>query len=600
MFPLLFFLLTQDFEDGSSEAIADQLQALKDNPISLNTARKEDLTKIYWISPELAEDIIKTRTKKNGFKKIAELKDVPGMTTQVFENIKPYIVIKPVSGLINQAPTVEIRERAQKTIPEEEGNLGSSEKVYQRIKLKYKNVSGVLLSEKDAYEKSYSDFLTYGLVIEQFGRIQKIALGDYALDFGEGLLFGMPPLITFKNQGILKGKSTGIRQYTISGENTFLRGVALEYKLPKSINNFIFYSNAELDARIDSTDTTIYYDYEGDHSTETGLSKKDKVKEELFGTRLEYTRMPKLGVTCYKNTYFLNPDGSTPSTSFGTSSLTTSGNKIGSHNLLSFDFSSIWHELTLFGEVGNCDAIWAQILGMEYRTKKMKTGVLRRNYPSGFYIFHASPWSDRTTTTGNLAERGNYFYGSYDLSKHTILYGYIDNFTRLARTNEELSEQGTEYSGEIEHRFTPEIIGRAKYSHQKIDTIQTTRFRLQTDFSIKAFEFRIRMERDYEALKIGNLWYGNVEWNFMKNSAIAVRIISFDAEARVYESEMDLPGLMTSRCFTGEGTRTYCYLRQRVTSAFTISFKYETTLETETQEKYGIQVDFIPNRYQSD
>ncbi len=59
----LLFLVLQNFEEEVSETIIDQLQTLKDNPIYINTATKEDLTKIYWISPELAKSIIKTRGK---------------------------------------------------------------------------------------------------------------------------------------------------------------------------------------------------------------------------------------------------------------------------------------------------------------------------------------------------------------------------------------------------------------------------------------------------------------------------------------------------------------------------------------------------------
>lgn len=603
--PLLFiFLLTQEPQELSgipspeleaqetSEAIADQLDDLKDNPVSLNTARAGDLVKIYWISPELADAIISARTKKNGFKKIDELKDVPGMSPQIFENIKPYIIIYPeirVIGAISSQPVqpanaLEIRERTQKTLPEEQGKLGSPEKVYQRMKLNYTNVSGVLLLEKGAYEKSYSDFISYGMVIsgKPNGTMQKVALGNYMLDFAEGLLFATPSITTFKNQGVLKGKSTGINLYTVAGENTLLRGAALEYKLPNSINNYIFYSNANLDAKIDSTDTTIYYSYEGDHSTASGLAKKGRVKEELWGTRFEYSHNPKLGVTYYKNTHSLNTDG----------------NKIDSHNLLGFDFSLAWGKFEWFGEAGRCDRTSAEIIGAEYATKRIKLGTLYRYYPDGFYLFHSSPFSDRTVTYGSIAEKGNYFYGSYALFSQTILNCYVDYFTRLPKKDSgEVFVQGSEYWGNIEHKFLPNFSGIVQLYLQKLDTTETKRFRLQTDIGIRNTTFRIRMEKAYEGEKngicqAGLLWYGNIGMRLSKSSTIAVRGISFNSDVSIYESELDLPGTMTTSCLTDKGTRAYLYLEQDLSSSLAISFKYGLTSEPDSKtEKFGAQLD---------
>lgn len=587
--PLLLFLLwTQEFEaEAGSEALADQLQALRDNPVSLNRAKKGDLTQIYWISPELAESIIKIRTENKGFKKIEELKEVPGMTAQIFENIEPYIRCSPIPAE-KPAYSISLRQRLQKTLPEEENLIGTPEKVYQRLKLKYKNTSGVILLEKDPYEQSYSDFLTYGLMIGGAnGRspLHKIALGDYVLDFAEGLLFGVPPLITFKNQGVIKGKSKGIKPYTLSGENTFLRGVAMETSLIPRLVGVIFYSNANLDAKVDSEEITIYYNYEGDHSTELGLSKKDRVKEELFGTRIEYDSNIKLGGTWYRNSHFLNPEG----------------DKVGSHNLFGIDFSTLWYGAEWFGEIGKCDTSWAGILGIEYRTKELKLGTLYRHYPAVFYIFHSAPWSARTATTGGLAERGNYLYGGYKFSNNTLLNCYFDYFTRLPKTSGELSTQSFELSGELKHKFTKEIIGIAKYSSQKSNSTERTRFRLQTDIGIKNIDFRIRTERAYEIdteTRSGQLWYGDFKFSRgtarRASTSAAVRIIFFDSEVRIYEYETDLPGLMTNRCLSGEGMRAYLYLKQRIAPIFTISLKYELTSKVDSElQKYGAQLDLI-------
>lgn len=322
---LFLFLLstTPEFEAPiASENIAEELQTLRDNPLPINSAKKQDLIRIYWITPELAKSIIKARTKSGGFKKIEELKQVDGMTDEIFDLITPYITIDTPKSKSDFS--TELRQRLQGELPEEQiDSSGSPLKTYARLKTSYKNISSAALLEKDYYEKSFYDLATAGVMIKKIGIIEKLMIGDYILDFGEGLLFGIPPLATFKTQGVIKNKSQGIKLNTGSGENTFLRGTTVELKLTNAIKNYIFLANTPMDGKVEDGEVTVYYDYEGTHSTASGIAKKDRIKEELLGTRVEYTDKIKAGATIYRNTYYLNPEG----------------NKSGMHNLFSIDLS---------------------------------------------------------------------------------------------------------------------------------------------------------------------------------------------------------------------------------------------------------------------
>ena len=66
----------------------------KNNKININTATKDELTKLSGIGEALSERIIKYRQKNNGFKNIEEIMEVNGIGQNKFQQIKDDIKIK--------------------------------------------------------------------------------------------------------------------------------------------------------------------------------------------------------------------------------------------------------------------------------------------------------------------------------------------------------------------------------------------------------------------------------------------------------------------------------------------------------------------------
>lgn len=61
--------------------------------VNINTASKEELTKISGIGEKKAEDIIKYREENGGFKSIEEIKNIQGIGDTIFAKIKESITI---------------------------------------------------------------------------------------------------------------------------------------------------------------------------------------------------------------------------------------------------------------------------------------------------------------------------------------------------------------------------------------------------------------------------------------------------------------------------------------------------------------------------
>lgn len=61
--------------------------------LNLNTADAEALTALPEITSELAENILQYRENVGSFESLKELSEVPGMTTEVFEKVKPFLTL---------------------------------------------------------------------------------------------------------------------------------------------------------------------------------------------------------------------------------------------------------------------------------------------------------------------------------------------------------------------------------------------------------------------------------------------------------------------------------------------------------------------------
>ncbi|MDB9822543.1 helix-hairpin-helix domain-containing protein [Deltaproteobacteria bacterium] len=60
-------------------------------PISINRESEDGLTAIPGIGPKLAEEILRERNKRGGFKDLSEIKSVYGIGDKMYERIVPYV-----------------------------------------------------------------------------------------------------------------------------------------------------------------------------------------------------------------------------------------------------------------------------------------------------------------------------------------------------------------------------------------------------------------------------------------------------------------------------------------------------------------------------
>ena len=67
--------------------------APKNEPLNINTVSEDELVTYLQITRALAREIINYRETYGDYVYISELKNIPGMTDEVYQKIRPYLTI---------------------------------------------------------------------------------------------------------------------------------------------------------------------------------------------------------------------------------------------------------------------------------------------------------------------------------------------------------------------------------------------------------------------------------------------------------------------------------------------------------------------------
>ncbi len=319
-------IIEESIQDADDSQINEIVEDLISNPIELNSASIDDLQRIPYLDLELARGIVQFRNKYGSYLTIGELNNIPGMTPELIQKIQSFVYIdkgkitninaqkeldysseKPIQHL-----NLQFRQRFFQTFPKKIGyEVGryhnSPFKLYNRLTADYsKKFYFSVLSEKDPGEKSYFDFVSASFIVKDISLFKKIAIGDYALEFGQGL--SMWRQIGFSKSADavypIKKKGNGIVQYRSTDENQFFRGFAFT----SSFGNFdftFFYSGRSFDARIDTlTNFISSTPLDGYHRNENEIARKNSAKENLIGSRLSFNyNSNQIGITFYNSNF---------------------------------------------------------------------------------------------------------------------------------------------------------------------------------------------------------------------------------------------------------------------------------------------------------
>ena len=478
-------LETNDIESSEDyyEDMINSLIRLSAQPINLNSAGFDSLKMLFFLSDAQIDNLLDFRKKHGPFTHPNELLFVTGISQQDSSNIKPFIRIgmytpeKQSRYHLSQ----EILARLKMTRPKQAGYKKYSRKAFLYEKdylakkqsrfqgppvgtlLKYKisnqqHWQGGLTLENDPGENYFSksqktgfDFLSAHACYTPGKIIHRIIVGDYKLQWGQGLLAW---------SGYSSGKSTstlsneksgnGIAPYTSTDENRYLRGMAVSLHPTRTITTEIFVSYKKTDGNLADLDTlspktvqtaTLYET--GYHRNLSECEKKHNLKEFTTGlsTHLNH-RYFRIGVQLLHYNF-------SPALTIGKAAYQQYNATGHQRTLVSVDYKTGGYHFYLFGETARSDnGTWATVNGLRYSgIPRFALCALYRHYDKGYHSHYNSGFAEYSNTTN---EEGLYLGLESTPFRSLKINAYYDRFRFFSpRYQATIPGNGQEIVGDV-------------------------------------------------------------------------------------------------------------------------------------------------------
>ncbi len=605
-------LLQEPSTEVDNSDLYNKIEDLINNPVDLNKADITDFQRIPTIDFLTAKAIIEYRNNVGKFNYKEDLFLIKSLTNKQKKKIYPFVTVKGKKRqTIKKEEIAEpfyksqliLRSRIINDLQTRKGFIdgkfpGSKQKIYNRFLISYRNYSVGILTEKDPGEKSINDLNTFFIQVRDYGHLKKMIVGDYTLEFGQGLALWSPYGFVKGADAIypVKKKNRNITPYKSTNENNFFRGTAATIKF-SSYRLSVFHSSNLFDANIDPvTSEIISAPIDGLHRTTTEIRKRKSAKEKFKGIRLDYINNESINAgILYYNTNFSNPFVSS-------STFDLNGNNF---NYYSFYYDIFFNKINVFGETAYNGTSVASITNMQFsisRNFKWVTSV--RNYPRNFTNIHGFSFGEKP---GKVSNEFGIYNGIKWNSPIGLIDVYYDQFKFPFSTfSNPVSTQGNEFLINLKSKPSRKIetVVRYKIENKEItekingtlQIVDRKRQNLRGEFIYKASStLRLRSRLEISNYKIselgvnefGYLIFQDIRIKPFRNLTITSRIILFNSasfNSSLYEYEYDLQGILSNVGLSGKGIRWYIVGNYRLTNFLRISLKYAETYKPDEKQ----------------
>ena len=313
--------LTENNADAETEddSYSQQMLTFVKHPININTATADALKELRVLNPLQIQQLLNYRNIFGKFIDIYEMQAIPSFTPELFQKIKYYITIQNEKRLLSNLNSRlkngehSILLRLSQTLERAKGFLidssaannfypGSPQKILVRYKYQFKNLLQYgLIAEKDAGEQFFKgkqkqgfDFYSAHLFARNIGIIKAIALGDFTVNMGQGLIqwqslaFKKSPDVT-----AVKRQADILRPYNSATEYNFQRGVGITLQSHR-FEATVFGSIRKVDANVKTDTLTNTDDFassiilSGLHRTPNEVLKRNSIEQTGFGGNISY------------------------------------------------------------------------------------------------------------------------------------------------------------------------------------------------------------------------------------------------------------------------------------------------------------------------
>lgn len=436
-----------------------------------------------------------------------------------------------------------------------ENYKGNNYKLYNRLIADFGKARLSIVTEKDAGEDNYLDFINLSLMIKDIYPINKIILGSYNLEFGEGLIL-WSPFRTYKSSNEIfriRNNKNNLNQYIGSNETNFLYGGASSISFGE-FNITPFYSQRKFDG---------YKTPTGLHRTENEIAKKNINSEILYGGMLNFFKKDIIEA----GLLFYNQEN---------------------QNFYSLSYKSKYNRIGISGEVAYLNStafsnsITLRLSGNNFLYSKF------RYFPKYFYSSYSGAFSEGDNSNN---ETGFYFGINSEIFSSLQLDAYVDIFKRSSPDSLfNFFQNGKEYFINLIYKIRKQEELRISFK-QKESFNSTKRISLKLYYIFQLFsELSLSTRFDYvsvdcnQSKEEGFHLFEEISYRPSKKVQVNFRVSFFSTpsyDSRIYIYERDVNGIFSNFIAYDRGIHIYLLSKFAITNRFKLGLKYSDSLKSE-------------------
>jgi len=606
----------QDYSD-----IAERLNYYRKHPIDLNNATKDQLQELIFLSPIQINEILSHSLENGPFINVYELQSIRSLDIESVNLLINFVkVTLPTSfqdltfkKLVQKADH-DIMVRIGKILERQAGfstlanskeanYQGSAWRVLTRYRYNFSNsLAASLNMEKDAGEQFFDssknkgfDFYSGNISIRGSGVVKKLLIGDYALQFGQGLVMWSGSSFG-KGSGIstIAKQDFGLKPYSSVNESMFLRGASGTFKFRKLFFT-PFFSKKNLDASTTDQGKEIStISFSGLHRTKSEIENKSRLSSTIYGAHIQFnSKRLNIGFTSYQ-TQFSLPFSIGKSLyeqyDFRGNLLTNLG--------INYDYN--YKNTYFFGEMAHSKNGGSAFINgiMSSLSPRVSLVLMHRRYAKNYHSFFnqsVSEASNPVNESGFYSALSLKFDSKWDLFTYSDFFRFpwlkfrvnapSSGYEIFAQINYKMNKKlnlSTRFKQQVREENSEGII-----THSGLETVDKQNYRIEISYGINdRFSFRnrvemVRYQKGNSKFELGFLNYQDIIYKPMSSRLSGnVRFGIFDTESfnsRIYAYENDVLYAYSVPAYQGKGVRFYVNARYTLIRGFDLWLRYSLT-----------------------
>ena len=598
--------------ENELEELSNRLQ----EPVNLNSATREQLEQFPFLSDIQIEHLLAYIYIHGQMETIYELQLVEELDRQTIQYLLPFVCIKA----INNEPAFR-----WKTMLKDAGRYGKNEvltrldipfykrkgyehtylgpSVYNSVKYTFRYRDQLYaggVAEKDAGEPFAAlhnrygyDYYSFYLLLQNCGRLKLLAVGNYRLSFGQGLVMSTDYLMgktiyasSFNN------RSTGIKKHSSTDEYNYFRGVATTVALTKRLSVSAFYSHRNMDGVVTDGEITSVYKT-GLHRSRKEADKKNLLTSQLTGGNVSYQQNHiRLGIT---GVYYVFNRPYEPELT-GYSKYNIHGNHF--YNL-GIDYAYRWRRFSFQGETAIGKQGWASLNRLQYSpVQDIQFMLIHRFYSYDYWAMYAHSFGEGSTVQN---EQGYYVGLETTPFSHWRFFVSFDLFS-FPWKKYRINKPSRGMDGLIQATFTPRtnlsMYLKYRYKQKERDLTGSKgtltlpifhhQLRYRLNYSLNdVFSSRTTLDYNHfhsqdraatKGYQVTQMISSQLPWTRLFADVQGSYFCTDDYDSRVYVSEKGLLYTFYTPSFQGRGFRCAVRLRYELNKHWLFITKFGETI----------------------